>query len=39
VADRDIYLCGPAPWISSVRRAARVAGASRRQIHTEDFAW
>jgi predicted ferric reductase len=39
VADRDIYLCGPAPWISSVRRAARAAGASRRQIHTEDFAW
>ncbi|HYJ22142.1 MAG TPA: ferredoxin reductase family protein [Solirubrobacterales bacterium] len=39
IADCDIYLCGPAPWISSVRRAAKAAGASRRQVHTEDFAW
>ena len=39
IADRDIYLCGPASWISSVRRAARAVGVSRRQIHTEDFAW
>jgi predicted ferric reductase len=39
VADRDIYVCGPLPWISAVRRAVRAAGASRHQIHTEDFAW
>jgi predicted ferric reductase len=39
VADRDIYICGPLPWISAVRRAARAAGASRTQIHTEDFSW
>jgi len=35
----DIFLCGPPPWIRAVRAAARRAGADRRHIHTEDFAW
>jgi ferredoxin-NADP reductase len=39
VADRDIYLCGPVPWIAAVRRALRRNRVKRTQIHTEDFAW
>jgi len=39
VADCDIFICGPTPWMKSVERAATAAGASRKQIHTEDFAW
>ncbi|MDX6587237.1 MAG: hypothetical protein QOI31_1710 [Solirubrobacterales bacterium] len=39
VAERDIFICGPPGWISSVKKAARKAGAKRSQIHTEDFAW
>jgi predicted ferric reductase len=39
VPDRDIFVCGPPAWITAVRRAARAAGATREQIHTEDFAW
>jgi predicted ferric reductase len=39
VADSDIFVCGPPAWITSVSKAARRAGASRDQIHTEDFAW
>jgi predicted ferric reductase len=39
VADCDIFICGPAPWMKAVRRAAVEAGANRAQIHTEDFAW
>ena len=35
----DIFLCGPPPWIRAVKAAARRAGADRRHIHTEDFAW
>jgi predicted ferric reductase len=39
VSDRDLFVCGPLPWLRSVTRAARVAGVPRHQIHTEDFAW
>jgi ferredoxin-NADP reductase len=39
VADCDIFLCGPTPWMKAVQRAAIAAGAHRAQIHTEDFAW
>jgi predicted ferric reductase len=39
VADCDIFVCGPAPWMKAVRRAAIAAGAHRAQLHTEDFAW
>jgi predicted ferric reductase len=39
VADRDIFVCGPSMWISSVRRALRSAGVDREQIQTEEFAW
>jgi ferredoxin-NADP reductase len=38
-AQRDIFVCGSPGWIAAVRRAARAAGASPKQIHTEEFAW
>ena len=37
--ERDVYLCGPLPWIAAVKRALRRAGVKRQHIHTEDFAW
>jgi predicted ferric reductase len=37
--ERDVYLCGPLPWIAAVKRARRRAGVKRQHIHTEDFAW
>ena len=39
VADCDIFVCGPTPWMKAFERAVVGAGASRKQIHTEDFAW
>ena len=39
VADRDIFICGPGPWIASMRTACRAAGATRQHIHTENYAW
>jgi predicted ferric reductase len=39
IAGRDVFLCGPVPWIAAVRRALRRTGVKRSQIHTEDFAW
>jgi predicted ferric reductase len=39
VANRDVFLCGPPGWISSVKRALRRAGVPRHHIHSEDFAW
>ena len=39
VTDRDVFVCGPSMWISSVRRALRGAGVDREQIQIEEFAW
>lgn len=39
VADRDVYLCGPAGWMTAVARAAVRAGVSTRDLHTEEFSW
>jgi predicted ferric reductase len=39
VADRDVYLCGPAPWMDAVRDALWQAGVPDRQVHVEDFSW
>jgi len=39
IVGRDIFVCGPPGWVSSVRKALRRAGATRDQIQTEDFAW
>ncbi len=39
IAERDVYVCGPAAWAEAVRRAARAAGVPERRIHTEAFGW
>jgi predicted ferric reductase len=37
VAQRDVYLCGPAGLVETARRALRGAGVRRRQIHLATF--
>lgn len=39
VADRDVFVCGPAPWMDAVRTALSEAGVPDSQVHCEDFAW
>jgi predicted ferric reductase len=39
VARRDVYLCGPAPWMDAVRAALWEAEVPNSNIHAEDFAW
>ncbi|MCO1593889.1 ferric reductase-like transmembrane domain-containing protein [Micromonospora sp. RHAY321] len=39
VVDRDVYLCGPPPWMDAVRTALQAAQVPSRQIHCEAFAW
>jgi predicted ferric reductase len=39
IAETDIFICGPDPWMEAVTRAALAAGASRGQIHQERFTW
>lgn len=39
IADRDVFACGPVPWLKSVRRSARRAGVKTRDFHHEDYAW
>ena len=39
IAQADIFVCGPSRWVTAVRKAAMAAGAQRRDIHSEDFAW
>ncbi|MFC7482581.1 ferric reductase-like transmembrane domain-containing protein [Luedemannella flava] len=38
-ADHDFYVCGPPAWIRAVLVAARRAGVSRAQLHSERFSW
>ncbi len=38
VADRDVYLCGPAGFTVAARSALRAAGVPDRQVHEESFA-
>lgn len=38
VAHRELYVCGPRPWMAAVVRAARRAGVPARRVHVEDFA-
>ena len=35
----DIYACGPAAWLTAIRRAALSAGARRDHFRTEEFGW
>lgn len=37
IHDHDVYLCGPEPWMASVRRDLRAAGVPAAQIHSEAF--
>ncbi len=39
IAERDLYVCGPASWTESVRRAATTAGVPAKQLHVESFGW
>ncbi|MGV8886121.1 MAG: ferric reductase-like transmembrane domain-containing protein [Microbacteriaceae bacterium] len=39
LADSDLYVCGPTPWLDLVERDARLAGLAEHQIHAERFDW
>jgi predicted ferric reductase len=39
IAERDVYLCGPAPWTDLVHRTLRAAGTPAERVHTENFGW
>jgi ferredoxin-NADP reductase/DMSO/TMAO reductase YedYZ heme-binding membrane subunit len=39
VAERDVYLCGPAAWTALVERTLLAAGLAADHIHVETFAW
>lgn len=39
IAHRDVFICGPAGFTASVRRAARALGVPAERIHHEDFAF
>lgn len=38
-ADSDIYICGPEPLVSAVRKAAEDLGVPKNRIHDEAFAF
>jgi ferredoxin-NADP reductase len=37
VANRDVYLCGPEPFMNRVRNSLRTLGAPQKRIHLELF--
>ncbi|GAB3063309.1 ferric reductase-like transmembrane domain-containing protein [Intrasporangium mesophilum] len=39
LADHEVYLCGPLPWMTLVHKAIRDAGVPAAHIHDERFAW
>ena len=39
IAERDVFLCGPAPWTDLVQRTLRAAGTPADRVHTENFGW
>lgn len=39
LADSDVYLCGPTPWLDLVEEDVRAAGLRPHQIHAERFDW
>ncbi|WP_343061628.1 ferredoxin reductase family protein [Nocardioides luti] len=39
IAERDVYLCGPAPWTEAVRRTLAAAGLPPEHLHVETFQW
>jgi len=38
IAARDVFICGPPPMLTAIRRAAAALGVPRRAIHYERFA-
>ncbi|WP_026421159.1 ferredoxin reductase family protein [Actinokineospora inagensis] len=39
IADRDVYVCGPAPWTAAVTARALAAGVPAERLHVENFEW
>jgi ferredoxin-NADP reductase len=39
LADSDIYICGPEPLVSAVRKAAEDLGVPKNRFHDEAFAF
>lgn len=39
IAERDTYVCGPAPWADLVLKTLRDAGVADAHIHLETFVW
>lgn len=39
LADRDVFLCGPAGWADGVERLLLAGGVTPDRIHTESFGW
>jgi len=39
IAERDVYLCGPAPWADLVRADLQLAGLPPERLHLETFGW
>ncbi|MFL6062668.1 MAG: ferric reductase-like transmembrane domain-containing protein [Marmoricola sp.] len=39
IAERDVYVCGPAPWTELVRATLREVGLPDDQLHLETFTW
>lgn len=39
VADREVYLCGPRPFMTQVRTTLGAAGVDPANIHAEEFGW
>ena len=39
IAERDVFVCGPEPWVAAVRRTTAAAGLPAHQFHVETFGW
>jgi predicted ferric reductase len=39
IAERDVFVCGPEPWVAAVRRTTAAAGLPATQFHVETFGW
>jgi ferredoxin-NADP reductase len=39
LADSDVYVCGPEPLVSAVRKAAEDLGVPKNRFHDEAFAF
>jgi predicted ferric reductase len=39
LGEREVYLCGPAPWMAEVQQSLRALGVPKSVIHAEEFSW